>query len=94
MIADEGARQHHDTTVVLARVAIGAAEDLAAALKEFHARDRRFGALAAAVAASILPLPAALRVAVYFLFALIVWRHRPNIARIARGQEHRLGQHG
>ncbi len=52
------------------------------------------GALAAAVAASILPLPTALRVAVYFLFALIVWRHRPNIARIARGQEHRLGQHG
>ncbi len=52
------------------------------------------GALAAAVAASVWPLPLSLRLAIYFLFVLIVWRHRPNIARMAKGDEHRLGQRG
>lgn len=50
------------------------------------------GALGAAIAATVLRLPLPELIAVYFLFVLIVWRHRPNIARMAKGQEHKLGQ--
>ncbi|MDA8346124.1 MAG: glycerol-3-phosphate 1-O-acyltransferase PlsY [Thermaerobacter sp.] len=64
------------------------------ALTRLVALGSLVGALAAAVAASIWPLPVAVRISIYFLFLLIVWRHRPNIARIAKGQEHRLGQRG
>ncbi len=67
---------------------------IAVALTRLVALGSLLGALAAAVAATVLKLDRPLLVAVYFLFVLIVWRHRPNIERMAKGQEHRLGQRG
>jgi glycerol-3-phosphate acyltransferase PlsY len=53
-------------------------------------------ALAAAVlaAAGVPALPPALRFAVFFLVLLLLWRHRPNIERLLRHEEKRLGSHG
>jgi len=50
---------------------------------------------AASLAALDLPaVPFALRLGVWFLVALLIWRHRPNIERILRHEEKRLGSHG
>ena len=53
-------------------------------------------ALGAAVLAALnlLPEPEAVRVGIYFLVALLVWRHRPNIVRLLHHEEKRLGSHG
>ena len=53
-------------------------------------------ALAAAVlaAAGVPALPPPLRYAVFFLVLLLLWRHRPNIERLLRHEEKRLGSHG
>ena len=53
-------------------------------------------ALAAAVlaAAGMPALPPSLRYAVFFLVLLLLWRHRPNIERLLRHEEKRLGSHG
>ncbi len=53
-------------------------------------------ALAAAVlaAAGLPPLSPALRYGVFFLVLLLIWRHRPNITRLLRHEEKRLGSHG
>lgn len=65
---------------------------LAVALLRIVSLASLVGALAAAVAASILPLGWPLRAGVYFLVLLIALRHRANVARLARGKEPRLGQ--
>jgi len=51
-------------------------------------------ALAAAAVVSCTPVAPYLRLGVYFLVLLLIWRHRPNIVRLARGEERRLGGRG
>ncbi len=53
-------------------------------------------ALAAALmaAAGVPPLPGVLHYAVFFLVLVLIWRHRPNIERLLRHEEKRLGSRG
>jgi len=52
------------------------------------------GALCAAVDSTFTPLAPVLRVGIYFLVLLLIWRHRPNIASLWHGEERRLGGRG
>jgi glycerol-3-phosphate acyltransferase PlsY len=49
------------------------------------------GAIALALAAASLAAPRSVALAAAGLAALIVWKHRGNLARLARGTERRLG---
>ncbi len=51
-------------------------------------------AAAAMAALGLPPYPVSLRYGIFFLVLLLIWRHRPNIARLLRHEEKRLGSHG
>ena len=66
------------------------------ALTRIVSLSSMLAALAVAVMAGLglPPYPAALRYGILFLVLLLIWRHRPNIARLLRHEEKRLGSHG
>ncbi len=69
---------------------------LVLALSRIVSLASMLAALAAAfvTAAGLVGLPQDLRLGVYFLVLLLIWRHRPNILRLLHHEEKRLGSHG
>jgi len=61
---------------------------------------KRYSSLAALTAAVFAPIAAFFLVGTYaalmalFMSAVIFWRHRENIGRLARGEESKIGQKG
>lgn len=50
------------------------------------------GGLAAAIVVVALGRPLGQTLVILFLVALLIWQHRPNIARLTAGEESRLGE--
>lgn len=76
------------------RVAVMAATVfvLVVAVTRYVSLGSMLGAASAFVATLWLPDALAIRLAVAFILALLVWRHRGNIQRLRQGHERKLGE--